>query len=103
MESVDYCGYINKSENQSENLTRALEYIDWESIIRRDDVVFIKPNFTFPSYKAGVTTNPELLDAILSKIKNRAQRIIVGESNGGMNSFTADEAFRGHDNRGTLY
>ena len=58
--------------------------------------MFVKPNFTFPRYKEGVTTNPILLKELLAILKDRADRVILGESNGGRNSFTAYEAFRGH-------
>jgi uncharacterized protein (DUF362 family) len=51
----------------------------------------------FPSYSKGVTTSPELLRNLLEKLKNRASSVIVGESNGGNHSFTAEDAFQGHN------
>jgi len=74
----------------------ALAFLEWGDIIQNDDTVFVKPNFTFPFYKEGITTNPPLLRHLLGKLKNRADRVIVGESDGGNHSFSADQAFEGH-------
>lgn len=59
--------------------------------------VFIKPNFTYPFYKEGITTSPPILKSLMGILKDRAGRVIVGESNGGNHSFTADQAFKGHN------
>ncbi|MDP2932481.1 MAG: DUF362 domain-containing protein, partial [Chloroflexota bacterium] len=55
------------------------------------------PNFTFPTYKPGVTTSPEFLRVILTMLKSRAGRVMVGESDGGNHAFTAADAFQGHN------
>lgn len=78
------------------HLTRGLEFIDWKEQIRKDSTVFIKPNFTFPQHREGVTTSPELLRELLGVLRRRTSKIIVGESDGGDRSFQAEEAFRGH-------
>ncbi|MCQ8893267.1 MAG: DUF362 domain-containing protein [Methanolinea sp.] len=64
--------------------------------MKNDDTVFVKPNFTYPFYKEGITTNPAFLRSLLELLKDRASRVIVGESDGGNHSFTADQAFKGH-------
>jgi uncharacterized protein (DUF362 family) len=90
--------YLEKiGGNLRNRLENGLEFIGWDKHINKNSTAFIKPNFTFPSYKPGVTTTPEVLRAILEVLKNRAGRIIVGESDGGNNSFKADEAFQGHN------
>ena len=90
--------YLEKLDGNLRNrLENGLEFIGWDKHINKNSTVFIKPNFTFPNYKPGVTTTPEVLRAILEVLKNRAGRIIVGESDGGNNSFKADEAFHGHN------
>jgi uncharacterized protein (DUF362 family) len=73
-----------------------MEFINWKEKVKSDSVVFIKPNFTYPFYKEGITTNPELLRHFLKLIKTRANRVIVGESDGGNHSFTAEDSFNGH-------
>nr|WP_287584800.1 DUF362 domain-containing protein [Candidatus Borrarchaeum sp.] len=92
-----HLAYVSKITNLKENLLRGLEFINWRSQVKKDSIVFIKPNFTFPYYKEGVTTNPEVLQNLLEIIKDRAEHVIVGESDGGNHSFKANEAFKGHN------
>jgi len=93
----DFSAYVSKITNMQQDLHTALEFIDFRNIVRKDSVVFVKPNFTFPRYKEGVTTSPRLLSCLLKILKDRADRVIVGESDGGNKSFSAKEAFEGHD------
>jgi uncharacterized protein (DUF362 family) len=76
----------------SSDLERGL---DWLGELPRG-TAFVKPNLTFPEYRPGVTTNPELLEQVLVQLKRRVGHVIVGESDGGNHSFKADDAFRGH-------
>ncbi len=85
------------SDNIETTIRKALEYINWENIIYPDSTVFIKPNFTYPYYKEGITTSPEVIKRLLSILRTRAKKIIVGESDGGNNSFTAETAFKNHN------
>lgn len=92
-----YSAYITQVDNDlKDKLSEGLDFIDWKRQVRKDSIVFIKPNFTFPRYMEGITTTPELLRNLLEILKDRAGNVIVGESNGGDHSFTADEAFEGH-------
>ncbi len=93
---TDYRAYITKVSNLHDDVANSLEFIQWKDSIRNDSTVFIKPNFTYPFYKEGITTNPLILKEILAILKDRTERVIVGESNGGNHSFTADQAFKGH-------
>lgn len=92
-----YSAYITRINNLKENLLDSLEFINWKKQVKKDSTVFIKPNFTFPYYKEGITTNPELLKNLLEIIKDRADKVIVGESGGGNHSFSADDAFKDHN------
>ena len=92
-----YSAYITKiNGNVKQNLIKSLEFIGWKDYVKKDSKVFIKPNFTFPYYKEGVTTNPLLLKNLLEIIKDRAEHVVVGESDGGNHSFSADQGFEGH-------
>lgn len=93
----DYYAYISQINNLEEQVVKSLEYINWKKIVKKDDVIFIKPNFTFPYYKKGITTTPELIKIVLNKFKDRADNVIIGESDGGNNSFRAYDAFNGHN------
>lgn len=92
----DYYAYISKISDLRQNIEESLRFIHFTDHIRNDSTVFIKPNFTYPFYKEGITTNPLVLKEILTILKDRAGRVIVGESDGGNHSFTADQAFKGH-------
>ena len=93
----EYLAYVSKISNLKDDLFRGLEFVNWRKQVKKDSTVFIKPNFTLPYYKEGITTNPELLKNLLEIIKDRADNVIVGESDGGNHSFSADDAFRGHN------
>jgi len=93
---AEYRAYITKIRDLKQDIHDSLSFIGWENRIKKDDTVFIKPNFTYPFHKEGITTNPVLLRSLLELLKDRASRVIVGESDGGNHSFTADQAFKGH-------
>lgn len=93
----DYSAYISKISLLKDDLSKALEFVNWKQQVRRGSTVFIKPNFTYPYYKEGITTSPELLKNLLEIIGDRADRVIIGESDGGNHSFSADDSFKGHN------
>jgi len=88
--------YVKSIDDIQKNLSEGLSFIEWTKIITPGSTVFIKPNLTWTEYTPGVTTSPDLIRCLISIIKDRAGRIIVGESDGGNHAFTADDAFRGH-------
>lgn len=90
--------YIAKTENNTrETIEKALAFVGWKKLVGNNSTIFVKPNFTFPEHKPGVTTTPNLLEKILATLKEQTERVIVGESDGGNNSFKAEEAFKGHN------
>ncbi|MCK4306898.1 DUF362 domain-containing protein [candidate division WOR-3 bacterium] len=92
-----YSAYITKvDEKLKGDLIKGLEFINWTKYIKKDSKVFLKPNFTYPHYKEGITTNPELLRDLLEIVKDRADNVILGESDMGNRSSTADETLKGH-------
>ena len=93
----NYLAYISKITDLKKDLYKSLEFVKWKDHIKKDSVVFLKPNFTFPHYKEGITTSPHLLKSLLEILKDRSDTIILGESDGGNHSFTADDAFIGHN------
>ena len=94
--SRHYRAYISHAMDLEKTIPDSLEFIRWKDHVSPDTTVFVKPNFTLPYYKEGVTTNPRVLHHLLGLLRDRAGRVIVGESDGGNHSFTADQAFRGH-------
>lgn len=93
----EYFGHVSKITDLGKDVRTALDQVHWMDQVKPGSTVFVKPNFTFYQYRPGITTTPELLKELLSVLKDRAGRVIVGESDGGNRSFTADQAFQGHD------
>lgn len=91
-----YRAFITKVHDLKADVTNSLEFVEWKQHVAKNCTVFIKPNFTFPCYKEGVTTNPEVLRILIEQLLTRADRVIIGESDGARRSFTADQAFTGH-------
>lgn len=94
---TNYSAYISRISDLEQDLRRSLDFIGWTDEVRSDSRVFIKPNFTYPYYKEGVSTTPELLRSLCGILKDRCDQVIMGESDGGNHSFTADDAFKGHN------
>ncbi len=93
-----YRAYIDEVNGDLKSKLQAgLEFIQCNKYIKKSSKVFVKPNFTFPYYKEGVTTSPEFLRCLLELLKSKDATVIVGESDGGNHSFTAEEAFQGHN------
>jgi Uncharacterized conserved protein len=74
------------------------EGFKWTGIsdtVKPSDRIIIKPNLTFPSYRQGVMTSPEGLEALVKHLKNYTNHITICESDsGGYNRFSMDEVFR---------
>lgn len=88
--------YLTKleCEDPQEQLRAALDFIRWDEVIPSGSTVFVKPNLTWPIPRPGVTTSPRLLEALLSVLRSRCGRLVVGESDGG--TFRAETAFAQH-------
>jgi uncharacterized protein (DUF362 family) len=61
-------------------LREALEAADWTKHIRGK--VFIKPNLCSKHYIRGAVTNPQVLFQLVNILRDRAEEVVVGESNG---------------------
>ncbi len=92
-----YLAYLSRvSNNLTWEVDKALEFVNFRETLKSDSTVFVKPNFTFPYPKPGVTTSSLLLKSLLENLRNRCRRVILGESDGGSCSFRAEEAFLRH-------
>lgn len=92
---VYVAGEVNAS-TLIERVRDAFAFIEGEGIIPTGATVFLKPNLTSPEPTPGVTTHPEFMAAVVEVLRERTDRIIIGESDGGYHSFRAEEAFAGH-------
>ncbi len=72
-----------------ETLDKALKGFPFQ----RKKRIFIKPNMSDPSYLPGVVTTPSLVYALVSRLRDYAEEVIVGESNG--YNYHCSQAFKG--------
>ena len=79
-----------------ESLQAAFEWLEVSRVIQRESRVFLKPNLTWRQPMPGVTTTPAFIQAVVSALRSRTNDIVIGESDGGYHSFTAEEAFASH-------
>jgi len=64
--------------------------------LKRDSVIFVKPNLTDAVHKPGITTTPQMAKAVIEALAPMVRKVYVGESDGGNYSFSADVALRNH-------
>lgn len=58
--------------------------------------VALKPNFTYPFYKRGVTTSPAVIREAVKILRERTSHISIVETDGGYGAWKVREAFAGH-------
>src|ERR1700728_2739805 len=62
--------------------------------VHRGGTVFLKPNFTFPTYQPGVMTSFACIKATTECLLERGYKVIIGEAeSGGYNPFSMDAVF----------
>lgn len=91
-----YIEKISSADGIEASLNNSLQWIGMDRVIPRGSKIFIKPNFTFPYYKEGVTTSPAVIESLVRLLKEFSADIIIGESDGGYYSWKAEDAFKGH-------
>ena len=65
-----------------EETGRILKEAVQSSGLRRKRKIFVKPNISHPKYIPGVVTDPALLRELVGLIRDDAEEVIVGESDG---------------------
>jgi uncharacterized protein (DUF362 family) len=73
-------GVFRTDDDLESALREALKAVDWTKHIRGK--VVIKPNLCSKHYIRGAVTNPQLLFHLVSILRDRAEEVVVGESNG---------------------
>jgi len=61
-------------------LKKALEAAEWEKHVQGK--VFVKPNLCSKYYIRGAVTSPQVLYHLVGLLRDRAEEVVVGESNG---------------------
>ena len=76
-------------------ILEGLRFIDFAALVSPGARVFIKPNLTYPSYRPGVMTSPEAVEAAILAIREYTPNIFIGDSDsGGYNRFSMDEVYQ---------
>ena len=89
--------FIRNTENYlARSIEKSITFINADRYIKHASTIFLKPNLTFPQPKNGVTTSPEFMEAVIKVLSSYNKRIIIGESDGGYRSWSADLAFNSH-------
>jgi uncharacterized protein (DUF362 family) len=91
--------FVQRFTNDAEVEPRIREAC--EALALADDIgpgtrVSIKPNYTYPWYKPGVTTSPAVLEATVRVLRDYTSHIRIVESDGGSVAWSAEQAFAGH-------
>jgi uncharacterized protein (DUF362 family) len=89
MQNRDYRIFLSAlGDSYTEPVRQGLAFLDTHRIIQPSDTVFIKPNLTFPEFRAGVMTNLQCVESLVVALKDYTSKIIIGESDsGGYNPF----------------
>jgi uncharacterized protein (DUF362 family) len=69
----------------------AMDLIEWKKQIKKGGQIVVKPNMGNLTYIPGVITNPDVLYHVVSRLRDYAEDVIVGESDG--IRYSCDEAF----------
>lgn len=92
--------FVGRTEESDELLGGAIEKgladIGLLSCIAPNSRVAIKPNFTYPYYRPGVTTSPVVLRETVRVLRAYSPYIAVVETDGGYGAWQVEEAFEGH-------
>ncbi|MCK4816279.1 DUF362 domain-containing protein, partial [bacterium] len=89
--------YVKKIERDLEEAV--LESMKGAGLLERltnSSRVALKPNFTYPYYKLGVTTSPQVIRAAVKILREYTSHIAIVETDGGYGAWQASEAFVGH-------
>jgi uncharacterized protein (DUF362 family) len=91
--------YVNDIDERSvlHELQNGLEFIQFKDIVDNNASVFVKPNLTDESHKPGITTTPLMIRTVVTAIAPCVGRVIIGESDGGNYSFSADTSLKNHE------
>jgi uncharacterized protein (DUF362 family) len=82
------------AESYAEPVAAGLAGIGFFDEVPAGATVFLKPNFTFPSYRPGVMTSFACIKATTECLIGSGYKVIIGEAeSGGYNPFSMDAVF----------
>ncbi len=87
---------LQRGDDLEGTVRQALQEAGILARIAADSRVAIKPNFTYPWHKRGVTTTPEVLRAVVGVLRDYTAQLAVVETDGGYGAWQVEESFAGH-------
>jgi uncharacterized protein (DUF362 family) len=77
-----------------QRIREGLEFVGAGALLSSESRVFLKPNLTFPTYRPGVMTSPEAVEAAIIALKDYTSTIYLGDSDsGGYNPFSMHKVY----------
>ncbi len=83
-------------DDLDEKLKLGFEFIQLAKFNLNDKIVFIKPNLTAVNHQPGITVTPFFLEKLVEILAPKVKKLIIGESDGGNYSFSADTSLKNH-------
>ena len=76
---------VVKGERGLEPVFKALDLIPFKEALEPYETVLVKPNLiTSHTYETGITTDPVVVEAVISKVQELGKKAIVVETDGGI-------------------
>jgi len=91
-----YLAHLPVEGDANRVVAAALAAIELGGSVGPSTRVAVKPNFTYPVFKPGVTTSPRVLTALVAALSDYTKHIRIVESDGGAHAWKAEDAFDGH-------
>ncbi len=88
---------VHVDNNLADAIHAALTQAGLLTNINGSTRIALKPNFTYPYFKAGVTTSPLVIRETVKCLREHTDHIAIVETDGGYGAWQAIEAFSGHD------
>lgn len=83
-----------RSSSYLDRIREGLDHIGAGRVLTPQTRVFLKPNLTYPSYRPGVMTSVEAVEAAVIAVRDYTPHIALGDSDsGGYNPFSMDEVY----------
>jgi uncharacterized protein (DUF362 family) len=82
--------------NNNTQFSKSFSSLSLSDDFNKAKAIFIKPNLTYPHFKAGVTTRRDFVSSLVEVLRkiNTSTKIYIGEGEGGYNSFSMNDAMR---------
>jgi len=77
-----------------ERVREGFAFIDLGRLINAQSRVFLKPNLTYPTYRPGVMTSMEAVEAVIVAVKDFTSHVYIGDSDsGGYYPFSMEKVY----------